>query len=469
MRNKEHPNIAILGGGPAGLAAAYELAKVNRSPVLFEKANLLGGIARTENWNDYYFDLGGHRFFTKSEEINTLWHEILSKEEFLTRPRLSRIYYNKKFFNYPLKPFNALFGLGGFESSRILFSYMKSKLFASQKENNFEEWIINRFGKRLYEIFFKAYTEKVWGIPCTEISAEWAAQRIKGLTLTSAVINAILGSKKNNIKTLINEFEYPKNGPGLMWAKMAGKIEKLGGKIRLNSDVSKVGFRNNAIEWIEINNQEKFEVDNVISSLPLRDLILRLSPAPDSAVLKAAELLPYRELITVALVIDKAEIFPDNWIYIHSPDVYLGRIQNFKNWSPYMVPDKTKTCLGMEYFSFEGDFLWKMKDEDLIKLASDELVKVGLLRSKEKILSGKVIRTSKAYPSYTNNYKENLKTIIQFLKNIRNFQSIGRNGMHRYNNMDHSMLTGIYAARNIFGSNYNLWKINADEEYHEEN
>ena len=459
--------IVILGGGPAGLAAAYELAKQKQSPIVFEASNSLGGIAKTEDWKGYHFDIGGHRFFTKSEEINALWHSILSEKEFLKRPRLSRIYYQKNFFNYPLRPFNALFGLGIIESFRILFSYLRIKIFPLQKQFNFEEWVINRFGKRLYKIFFKTYTEKVWGIPCSEISTEWAGQRIKGLSLSTAIINAFFKNAKGQPKTLIDEFEYPKYGPGLMWAKMAEEITKSGGSISLNSAITQMGLENNFVKWIKVNNREKIETENVISSMPLRDLILNIEPQPEREVVQAAESLLYRGLITVILIIDESEIFSDNWIYIHSPEVRLGRIQNFKNWSPYMVPDQNKTCLGLEYFYSSGDELDKMKDGDLVELGIRELECIGFPVARKKVLKSIVIKIPKAYPCYVGNYKKSLDIIVRFLGQIKNFQTIGRNGMHRYNNMDHSMLTGLYAARNVLGDNYDLWRVNADEEYHE--
>jgi protoporphyrinogen oxidase len=463
-----HVKTAILGGGPAGLAAAYELAKNGQQCLLLEKSNTLGGIAKTVKHDDYYFDLGGHRFFTNSDTIHSIWHEILTPTEFLTRPRLSRIYYKQKFFNYPLKPQNAILGLGIYESIKILLSYCKAKLFPQASENNFADWVSNRFGHRLYELFFKTYTEKVWGCPCTTISAEWAAQRIKNLTLFSAIKNALFPQQKKHITTLIDEFEYPQYGPSMMWEKMAQKIQTMGGQILTNANVTKIIFNNNKATHIEINNKQQITIDHIISSLPLQELIPNISPTPENKVVNAAKFLPYRDFITVVLLIDEKEIFADNWIYIHSPDVLLGRVQNFKNWSPFMVADQSKTCLGLEYFCFAGDQLWNMQDQDLINFAIDELTKIALLKDKTKVLSGTVVRVPKAYPAYTGDYKNHLNIIHDYLNCLNNLQTIGRNGLHRYNNMDHSMLTGIYAAQNILGSNHNIWQINTDNYYHEE-
>lgn len=466
--------VVIVGGGPAGLACAYELSKYSDrfEVILLEKDSLLGGIAKTINYKGYYFDLGGHRFFTKSDEVNRIWHTVL-KEDFLKRPRLSRIYYNNKFFNYPLKPLNALFGLGLMESCFVLSSYLSSRLFPYPKEETFEEWVSNRFGKRLYRIFFKTYTEKVWGIPCTEIRAEWAAQRIKGLSIRTAVLNAIFGDRKKRIKTLINEFEYPKYGPGMMWNTMADIIRENGGRILLNTQMIGLNMDDKglikSVVIEERGNSQELEGEYFISSIPLRDLILGIRPDVDNDVKESAGALKYRGLITVALFIDKKDMFPDNWIYIHSPEVALGRVQNFKNWSPYMVPDLNKTCLGLEYFSTEGDRLWAMKESELIELGKGELVKIGLLDNPGLVVGGIALKTPKAYPVYDANYRKNIDVIKEFLNGIKNFQTIGRNGMHRYNNMDHSMLTGIYAARNVaLREGHDIWKVNIEDEYHEE-
>ena len=341
-------------------------------------------------------------------------------------------------------------------------------MFPYKDEKNFEQWVSNRFGRRLYEIFFKSYTEKVWGIPCTEISSEWAAQRIKDLSFISAVFASVF--KNSGIKTLIDKFEYPKYGPGMMWDAMASYISNKGGDVRKNAEMVKVNVDNGMVKSVSIRMngiERSLDCDNLISALPLKDLINMIEPAPDEKVVAAANGLNYRSFIMVALMIDEKEIFPDNWIYIHSPEVKLGRIQNFKNWSEHMVPDAQKTCLGLEYFCFEGDALWRMPDEEIMGLGVDELIKLGIIRSKEKVFDGKVVRVPKAYPVYDPHYQKDFVLIKDHLTTIKNLQVIGRNGMHRYNNMDHSMLSGIMAARNVMGGNNDIWNINTDDEYHE--
>ena len=368
----------IIGGGPAGLTAAYHAIKHGLTPIVFEQENFLGGISRTVNYKDYLFDIGGHRFFSKVQVINDIWDEILG-DDMLRRGRLSRIYYNGKFFHYPLKPFNALFGLGLFPSVRVLTSYMYSQLFPDKKEDNFETWVSNRFGKYLFSIFFKSYTEKVWGIPCHEISSEWAAQRIKQLSLTKAVLNAFFEkptSSSQVITTLIHEFKYPKCGPGMMWEKMAEKIKNSGGEVHLNSRVKEIHVQHNRIQHITVMQDGKeipHQAQHFISSMPIRNLFEQMSPSPAKEIMDAATGLNYRDFILIAVIVNQKDIFPDNWIYIHDPQVKLGRIQNFKNWSPHMVPDQEQTCLGLEYFCFEGDGLWNKQDEELIAQAKREL------------------------------------------------------------------------------------------------
>ena len=466
--------VIIIGGGPAGLTAAYELNKNNVSSIVLEKDQIVGGISRTVNYKNYYFDIGGHRFFTKIKSVDKLWHEVLGKE-FLNRNRMSRIYYNKKFFYYPIRPFNALFGLGLWNSMMIFLSLVATKIFPYKEEENFEQWVSNRFGRRLYNTFFKAYTEKVWGIKCTEISAEWAAQRIKGLSLLRAVKNAVFKSsnkdKSKVITTLISNFEYPKYGPGMMWNAVAKKVGQNGSAVWMGAEVSGINWKSNKVESLEISQDGQRKTvpgTDFISSMPIRDLIQRFNPAVPENVLEAANGLRYRDFLTVALIINKAETFPDNWIYIHDPDVKLGRIQNFKNWSPYMVPDPEKTCLGLEYFCFEGDELWSASDSDLIEQGKRELDILGLVKAGD-VEDGVVVRMAKAYPIYDSVYKECLATIRKFLSGIENLQLIGRNGLHKYNNMDHSMLTAMYAVKNIMGESHDIWEVNEEKEYHEEN
>ena len=457
----------IIGAGPAGLTAAYELVKHGIKPVVLEKGDKVGGISRTETYKGYLFDIGGHRFFTKVEEVQQLWHEVLG-DGFIKVPRLSRIYYRGRFFNYPLSAFNTLSNLGIVESGLILLSYLEAKLRPSPVEDNFEQWVCNRFGERLYKTFFKTYTEKVWGIPCNEIQAEWAAQRIKGLSLTTAIINALFGS--NNTKTLIKEFEYPLLGPGMMWQRFKEVVEEKGGEVHLNTKVLRIEREGNKITKViaeRDNNLIQLTGENFISSMPVTALVQRFDPPPPKEVLEASRGLKYRDFLIVALVVNRKDLFPDNWIYIHSPNVKVGRIQNFKNWSVAMVPDQNKTCLGMEYFCHAGDGLWSMSDADLISLATRELDSLGLANAVD-VEDGTIIRQPKAYPVYDQDYRKHLQVIQDYLATIENLQTVGRNGMHRYNNQDHSMLTGLLAAKNIMGENHDLWEVNTERSYHEE-
>ena len=472
-KEESNKKVVIIGGGPAGLTAAYQLSKANTESIVLEKDQTVGGISRTVNYKNYHFDIGGHRFFTKIRAVEDMWKEVLDKD-FLRRKRLSRIFYNKKFFYYPLRPFNALFGLGVLNSFLILASYMHSQVFPSQKEETFEEWVSNRFGKRLYNMFFKTYTEKVWGIPCNEIRAEWAAQRIKGLSLITALKNALIKNSNNNkkkvITTLIDEFDYPKFGPGMMWQAVADTVQENGSQVWLDSGVEGILWSGNRVDALEINRNGKIEVvagTDFVSSMPIREAIQKFKPAVPGEVLAAADDLKYRDFLTVALIVNKSEIFPDNWIYIHDPNVKVGRIQNFKNWSPFMVPDQNKTCVGLEYFCFEGDSLWTMPDNKLLELGKKELEFLDLVNSSD-VEDGHVVRMPKAYPIYDSTYQESLSVLKQFLSEIENFQTVGRNGMHKYNNQDHSMLTAMRATENILGANHDLWKVNEEQEYHEE-
>ena len=459
----------VIGAGPAGLSAAYELAKRNLRPVVLEERDKVGGLARTENYQGFHFDMGGHRFFTKVKEVNEMWREVLNGN-FLRRPRLSRIYYNCKFFSYPLKPFNALVGLGFWESTWILLSYLKWQIFPYRQEDTFEQWVTNRFGKRLFQTFFKTYTEKVWGISCSELKAEWAAQRIKDLSLKTALLSMFVKPKKT-IKTLIDEFDYPRLGPGMMWKAVQEAIEQRNGRVQLNSEVIRINRTGSRIDSISVANngdQRTIQGTHFISSMPLTDFVKRLKPEPPSKVLKAAEQLKYRDFLTVCLIVNKPELFPDNWIYVHDPAVKVGRIQNFKNWSPDMVPDPSKTSLGLEYFCTEGDELWNMQDVDLIEIGKREVQRIGLANYSD-IESGCVFRVPKSYPVYDSDYRDSLATLKEFVSSFENFQTVGRNGLHRYNNQDHAMLTGMLAVRNLaFGEHNDLWSVNADQEYHEE-
>ncbi len=468
MNNQQFPSTVVIGGGPAGLTAAYQLAKHGLHSVVLEKGDRVGGISRTETYKGYRFDIGGHRFFTKVPEVQHLWYEILG-DDFIKVPRMSRIFYNSKFFNYPLEPLNAVSNLGILHSLLILYSYFKVKVRPLPKEENFEQWVTNRFGERLYQTFFKSYTEKVWGIPCTQIRADWAAQRIKGLSLKQAVINALFGS--NNTKTLIKEFDYPILGPGMMWERCQEKLDAQGSPVLLDTEVIKVEREGQRItRIIAKKGDETFEVtgDQFINTMPIPALMHRLDPLPPDHVLKAARSLKFRDFLIVPIVVNQEHLFPDNWIYIHSPEFKVGRIQNFKNWSPKMVPDTRKSCLGMEYFCSQGDDLWEMDNADLIRLASEEIVNLGLVDDIRKVEDGTVIRQKKAYPVYDGEYKRHLKVLQDYVDTFDNLQTVGRNGMHRYNNQDHSMLSALLAAENIMGANHNLWKVNTERSYHED-
>ena len=463
--------VAIIGGGPAGLTAAYELDKHSDShhPVVFEESDMVGGIARTEVYKGYRYDIGGHRFFTKVKSVRDLWREVLPND-FLKRPRMSRIYYRSKYFAYPLKPINALLNMGLYESCRILLSYAKWQVRPSQEESTFEQWVTNRFGGRLFWHFFKSYTEKVWGIPCNEIQADWAAQRIKNLSLRKAVWNAISGS--NDTTSLIEEFDYPRLGPGMMWEAFRDRILESGGEVRMEQRVRKIHRDDSSIQSVEVENVAdgstyQFKADHFISSMPITTLIENMVPPAPAHVQDAAAKLKYRDFLIVTLILKKRDLFPDNWIYIHSPDVNVGRIQNFRSWSDEMLPDEEHSSIGMEYFCQENDALWTMDNADLLKMAEKELLTLNLVGD-APVVDGTVIRQPKAYPVYDQDYHEALAVIRGWLDNFANLQLVGRNGMHRYNNQDHSMLTAMLAVKNILGEKHDLWAVNVEEEYHEE-
>ncbi len=467
--DRKAPLATIIGAGPAGLSAAWELSRAGASCEVLEQDSVVGGISRTVNYNGYLFDIGGHRFFTKVSLVEKMWREVLG-DDLLTRPRLSRIYYKKRFFKYPLEPMNALLNLGVLESARCMGSYALAQVRKRLPEDDFETYISNRFGTRLYSLFFKSYTEKVWGMPCTEIRSDWAAQRIAGLDMVSLLRNALsqLLPARNNgqvIKTLIHEFVYPRLGPGLMWERTRDLVEAAGNPVHMRASADRIEWDGKRITAVH-SGDRSFPVENLISSMPIRNFFRHLTPAPPRKALEAAESLNYRDFLIVALMFREEQMFPDNWIYIHDPSVDVGRIQNFKNWSPFMVPDPSTTCLGMEYFCFKGDALWNRSDEDLIEQAKREAGKIGL-GDPAKVFDGRVVRVPKAYPVYDDKYQSSLGVIREFVEGVPNLQFAGRNGMHRYNNQDHSMLSAMLAARNLLGGSYSVWDVNADEEYHE--
>jgi protoporphyrinogen oxidase len=464
----------VIGGGPAGLTAAYELSKLGIGSSVLEADRQVGGLSRTVNYRGYRFDIGGHRFFTKVPLVNELWQEILG-EDFMLRSRLSRIHYRGHFYDYPLKATNALAGLGPVEAFLVGLSFSKAKLFPHAEETNLEQWVANRFGHRLYEIFFKTYTEKVWGIPCSEISADWAAQRIKNLSLPEAVRNALFSSNRSRngeiITSLIDQFNYPRLGPGMMWERCEELLEKQGNHTIRGVKVEEIRHRRGRVECVYGRNHNgesvEFSGDQFISSMPLRSMIRALSPAAPDEVIEAANTLRYRDYLTVVLIAKREKVFPDNWIYIHSPEVKMGRIQNYKNWSPHMVPDQARTSLGLEYFLWDKDEEWQWSEDRLVELGINECSRIGLIE-RDEVEDGTVVRMKKAYPVYDQHYQASLETIRNYLESFQNLQTIGRNGLHRYNNQDHSMVTAVYAARNIVGEKNDVWAVNTEMEYHEE-
>ncbi len=465
--------VVIIGAGPAGLTAAYELMKTGRGSVIVERDTQVGGLARTVWYNGYGFDIGGHRFFTKMDRVQATWGELLGKD-FIKVPRLSRIYYRNRFFNYPLKPWNALFGLGIINSARVMASYLWRQVRPLPHEEFFEQYVINRFGDRLYRIFFKTYTEKVWGIPCTEIRSDWAAQRIKGLCLLQAVKSAFLGESGGKVKSLIEQFDYPRLGPGMLWERMEKQVLQAGNQSIKGREVVRIDHdgQGKVLRLVHVAADNPADVQETVGSyyfgsMPLRTLLQRMNPAPPPEVMQAAQSLRYRDFITVNLILDDTELFPDNWIYVHSPDVRVGRIQNFRNWSKDLVPEEGHTGIGMEYFCFEGDDLWSMDDSALISLAQDELRRLGLAK-KANVTDGFVIRVKKAYPMYDEKFADNLAVIRHYLDQFTNLQQIGRNGLHKYNNQDHSMLTAMLAVENLQArAHHDIWSVNSDTDYQE--
>ena len=467
--------LVVVGAGPAGLSTACA-AQESRGwtvTVLEKDPVYVGGISRTVRYKGWRFDIGGHRFFSKSEEINRWWRARLPGE-FIQVRRMSRILYRRKFYDYPLRPMNALGNLGVWTSGLCGLSYIWARCRPRQPERSFEDWVVNRFGRRLFDIFFRTYTEKVWGIPTDQISADWAAQRIKGLSLYRALIDAFRpggNSSGEVVKTLIDTFAYPRLGPGQMWEKAADDIRAAQGRVLHDRTVARIEHKAARVTAVECRlsdgTVERYDGDAFVLSMPLRESVAALDPPAPPAVVEAAQSLAYRDFLTVALIVEGENPFPDNWIYIHDPDVRLGRIQNYRNWSEAMVAESDATCLGLEYFCFEGDGLWNMSDADLVQLGKAELAKLNLV-APERIREGVVVRMAKAYPVYDAAYRSHVDTIREFLGTFENLQVVGRNGMHRYNNQDHSMMTGLLAAKNLSAPDYDLWRVNTDAEYHEE-
>jgi protoporphyrinogen oxidase len=473
-------DVAIVGAGPAGLTAAYLLTKKGYSVTVIEKDPVyVGGISRTVEYEGFRFDIGGHRFFSKSREVVDLWNEILP-DDFIERPRMSRIYYEGKFYSYPLRAFEALWNLGILRSAACMASYFKWKMFPHKEPKSFEQWVVNQFGQKLFSIFFKTYTEKVWGMPTNEMSADWAAQRIKGLSLGAAVLDGLkrslgLNKSKNDgmaVKTLLETFRYPRQGPGMMWDAARDFVVKGGNRVLMGRSLQQMSQDQTTGRWrVTATNQAgetvAINAAHVISSAPMRELAGRIHPLPKT--LPNALDLKYRDFLTVALMIRSDDLFPDNWIYIHDPRVQVGRVQNFRSWSPEMVPDPELACVGLEYFCFEGDGLWSSSDEDLVALATRELATLGLA-DPAKVVGGKVVRQEKAYPVYDDAYRANVELMRSELeRNYPTLHMVGRNGMHRYNNQDHAMMTAMLTVRNIEAGSrvYDIWSVNEDAEYHE--
>ncbi|MFV0318180.1 MAG: NAD(P)/FAD-dependent oxidoreductase [Microthrixaceae bacterium] len=479
-RSAEGPagEVVIIGAGPAGLTAAYQLAKVGHTSTILEATDVVGGISQTAEREGWRFDIGGHRFFTKVKPVEDLWHDILTDDEFLTRPRMSRIYYQGKYYDYPIRPMNALRNLGFVEAVRCVLSYLWAKIRPPKDQSTLENYVVADYGRRLYEHFFKTYNEKVWGISPSKLSADFGAQRIKGMSLFAAVWEPVRsrlfgarGDRGKQVTSLIEEFQYPKFGPGMMWQRCAELVEAQGSKVHFHQEVTAVR-RNEAGATTVVardasGSTTEYPADEVISSMPFATLAQVLDPPPPVEVVEAAEGLHFRDFLTVALVVPEEDGFPDNWIYIHSPEVRVGRIQNFGQWSPYMVKDG-RACLGLEYFVFEGDGMWTSDDDDLIALAKTELGKLGLT-DPASVEAGYVVRMPKAYPVYDAGYQAKVKVLRDwFTENIPNVHPVGRNGMHKYNNQDHSMLTAMLTVQNITqGTNHDIWSVNVEADYHE--
>jgi protoporphyrinogen oxidase len=468
------PGTVVIGAGPAGLTAAYELLRRGATVQVFEADDVVGGISRTVERDGWRFDIGGHRFFTKVSRVEAFWHEILPDEDFLLRPRMSRIFYRNALFDYPLSAMNALRNLGLREAVRCVGSYGRARLRPPKDQTHFEGWVSARFGWRLYSIFFKTYTEKVWGMPADQLQADWAAQRIKNLSLSTAVLNAILPRRnRKDVTSLIEEFQYPKFGPGMMWERCTEQVRKRGGEVSTATWVREVhrdpqARRAVAVTVSDGNGERRVPAEHVISSMPISELVRAMRPAAPPDVLACAADLRYRDFLTVALVVPAEFSFPDNWIYVHDPAVKVGRIQNFGSWSPYLVKDG-RTCLGLEYFVFEDDETWRTPDSDLVTLGTAELERLGLARP-GAVEAGYVVRMPKAYPVYDERYQHNIDVIRGWLaRELPNVHPVGRNGMHRYNNQDHSMLTAMLTAENIaLGTTHDVWSVNVEQDYHEQ-
>jgi protoporphyrinogen oxidase len=462
-------SVHIIGAGPAGMACAYTLAKSGRSAVLIDGAKDVGGLCQTLEFSDYLFDIGGHRFLSKSDLINSIWMDVMGGD-LLKVSRLSRIFYRRKFFHYPLSFLNTFWNLGPLESFRCVTSYGYCRLTKPGNDQTFEGWIINRFGKRLYKIFFDTYTTKVWAVPCKDISADWAVQRIRGLSLRVAIKKALLGARSKGPKTLAEEFFYPRKGPGQFYRKLEKILVDQGTRFQFEKQALRINHKNGKVISVIVKDrstseEQEIAVEYLFSSMPLTHLVRSLNPLPPEDILVAASKLRFRSFLVVNVILDKEKLFPDQWIYVHSPDVKLGRIQNYKNWSPHMTANPKRTSLGLEYFCTEGDAIWEMNDVDMVDYAMDELEKIGIV-SRRHLINGFVVRRKDVYPVYSLDYQESLDVLREYLSRFENLQTMGRAGLFKYDNSDHAMLSGIGAAKNYINkSAYNLWSQGPQQEY----
>ncbi len=464
-RNRVKKRTTVVGAGPSGLAAARELALAQSPVTVLERDDVVGGLSRTVQHNGFRFDIGGHRFFTRIEEIDAVWDEIMG-DDFLVRERLSRIFFRGKLMDYPLKIGSTLRVLGFKDSLLAMLSYLRVRI-RPVPGDSFESWVTNRFGRRLYEHFFRTYTEKVWGMPCSEISADWAAQRIKGLSLWGAFRDAILNRGADEATSLLRRFKYPRLGPGQLFERYRDQVMEAGGKFLLEReviDIERDGSRIDHLVSCGPSGEERHEAEQFISSMPLRDLIERITPPPPDEIVEAATGLRQRGFLTVALIVEEPDPFPDQWIYVHEPQVRLGRVQNYRNWSPAMVPDQSFCCIGVEYFVWPGEELWERPDAEIVELAKREMDYLGLIDS-SAVTEGVVVRMANAYPVYDPGYADRVQKVRSWLNTLENLQTIGRAGQHRYNNMDHSVMTGMLAARNILGEENDVWAVNIEETY----
>jgi protoporphyrinogen oxidase len=469
--------VTIIGAGPAGLACAYYLTKNSEKNIkdleIYEATNNIGGISRTINKKGFRFDLGGHRFFTKNDEINKLFNEVVGKDVLKVK-RYTPIYFRKKYFDYPIKISNVMKNLGPMTSARIIFDYIYIRIanfIVPRKDKTFEDWVTNRFGKSLFNFFFKSYTEKLWGIPTNKIGAEFAAQRIKGMSIGVVIKNALIVNPKNRPKTLIDSFKYPKLGIGQFYEKMADQIGK--NKIVLNNKIEKINTKNNRVESIVIKTPQStktLKVDDLVSSMPITDLVNNLNPKAPKKVIDAANKLEYRATIFAVLLINKPHVSNFTWVYVHEPNATIGRFTEPKNWSKYLVKDPKKSSIVSEMWSFENEALWNKSDKELVSIAESDLVdKMGFVKQKD-IIETIIIKEPKTYPTYKNGYEKHLKIVNDYLSKFKNLHLIGRYGTFRYNNMDHSIETGFLTAKNIIAGKkvYDITQVNSEAEYHEE-